>query len=60
MSPVNKYMLEVNNKNIREKCEFCSKLSIKSPERCEWRRLGVFNVNYEHISQIFLVFYCWL
>ena len=28
-----KYMLKVNNKNIRKRCEICSKLAIKIPER---------------------------
>ena len=23
-------------------CEICSKLTIKTPERCQWRRSGVF------------------
>ena len=37
-------------------CEICSKLTIKTPERCHWRRSGVFIVNFEHISHLFLVF----
>ena len=32
------------------------KLTIKTPERCQWRRSGIFIVNFEHISHIFLVF----
>ena len=32
-----------------------SKLTIKTPERCHWRRCGVI-VNFEHISHLFLVF----
>ena len=32
-------------------CEVFSKLAIKTPEGCHWRRSGVFNVNYEQISQ---------
>ena len=31
----------------------CSKLIIKTPERCHWRRSGVFIVNFEHISHLF-------
>ena len=46
------YMFESNNKNIRTRCEICSKLTIKTPER---RRTGVFIVNFEHIAQFFLV-----
>ena len=34
----------------------CSKLTIKTPERCHWRCSGVFIVNFEHISHLVLVF----
>ena len=38
-------------------CEICTKLIIKTPERRQPRRSGVFIVvNFEHISHIFLVF----
>ena len=47
------YLFKVNNRNTRKKCEICSKLTIKTPER---RRSGVFIVNFEHISHLFLVF----
>ena len=50
------YLLKVNNKNTRTKCEICSKLTIKTPERRHWRRFGVFIVNFEHISHLFQVF----
>ena len=50
------YLLKVNNRNARKKREICSKLTIKTPERCQWRRSGVFIVNFEHISHLFLVF----
>ena len=43
------------NRNTRATCEICSKLTIKTPESCYWRRSGVFNVNFEHISHLFLV-----
>ena len=42
------------NRNTRKRCETCSKLTIKTPERRR-RRSGVFIVNYEHISHLFLV-----
>ena len=32
MNPVGNYMFKVNNRNIRTKCEICSKLIIKIPE----------------------------
>ena len=31
-------------------CEICSKLTIKTPERRQRRRSGVFIVNFEYIS----------
>ena len=36
------YLLKVNNRNTRTKCEICSKLTIKTPERCHWRVVLVF------------------
>ena len=32
--PANIYLFKVNNKNTRKRCEICSKLTIKTPERC--------------------------
>ena len=29
--------------------EICSKLTIKTPERRQWRRFGVFIVNFEYV-----------
>ena len=29
----NIYLLKVNNRNSRKRCEFCSKLTMKTPER---------------------------
>ena len=49
--PANIYMFKVDNRITRKSCEICSKLTIKTPER-----LGVFIVNFEHISHLFLVF----
>ena len=37
-------------------CEICSKLTIKTPERRQCLRLGIFIVNFEHILYLFLVF----
>ena len=31
--PVGIYLLKVNNRNPRKRCEICSKLTIKTPER---------------------------
>ena len=30
------YLLKVNNRNTRTRCEICSKLTIKIPERRQW------------------------
>ena len=49
------YLLKVNNRNTRTRRKICSKLTIKTPERCR-RRSGVFIVNIEHISHLALVF----
>ena len=54
--PANIYLFKVTNRNIRKRCEICLKLTIKTPERRQWRRSGVINVNFKHISYIFLVF----
>ena len=48
-------LLKVNNRNTRARCEICSKLTIKIPERRHWRRSGIFIVNFEHISHLALV-----
>ena len=48
-----------NNRNTRIRCEICSKLTIKTPERLrQWRRSDVFIVNFEHISTPFRYLYC--
>ena len=49
-------LLKVNNRNTRTRCEICSKLTIKTPERRQWRRFGVFIFNLEHISHLVLMF----
>ena len=51
-SPAGIYMFKVKNKNTRTRGEVCSKSIIKTLEHC----LGVFIVNFEHISHLVLVF----
>ena len=34
--PVGIYLLKVNNRNTRTRCETCLKLTIKIPERRHW------------------------
>ena len=46
----------INVRNTRTKCEICSKLTIKTPERHRWRHSGVFIVSFEHISHFVLMF----
>ena len=54
--PANIYLFKVNNKNTRRRCEICSKLTLKTPEWRQWHRSGVFIINFEHLSHLFLVF----
>ena len=50
------YLLNVNNRNTRTRCEIYSKLTTKTPERRQ-RRSDVFVVvNFEHNSHTVLVF----
>ena len=42
--------------NTRTRREICLKLTIKIPERRQWRRSGIFIVNFEHILHLALVF----
>ena len=37
--PAGIYLLKVNNRNTRTRCEICSKLTIKKPERRQWHAL---------------------
>ena len=55
-NPAGIYLLKVNDRNTGTRCEICSKLTIKTPERRQWRRCGVFIVNFEPISRLVLVF----
>ena len=45
-------MFKVNNRNNRTRCEKWSTLTIKAPQQHQWRRSGVFIVNFEHISHL--------
>ena len=53
--PTNIYMLKINNQNTRKRREICSKVTIKTPERCHCLS-DVFIVNFKHISHFFLMF----
>ena len=54
--PANIYLFKVNNRNNRKRCDICSTLIIKAPERRYWLCSGVFIVSFEHISRLFLAF----
>ena len=44
------HMFKVNNRNTRTNCKIYSNLTIKTPERRQQCRSGVFIVKFEHIS----------
>ena len=50
------YLLKVNNRNTRTRCEIFSKFTIKIPQRRQWRLSGIFIVSFEHISHFVLKF----
>ena len=54
--PAGIYLLKDNDRNTRTRCKIRSKLTIKTPERRQWRLSGVFIVNFEHIPYLVLVF----
>ena len=54
--PRNIYLFKAINRNSRKRCEICSEWILKTSERRESRRSGVFIVSFEHISYLFLVF----
>ena len=57
-NPASNCMFKVNNRNTRATFETCSKLTIKTSKRRQWRRSGAFIVNFEHTSYLVPVFYC--
>ena len=56
LMPAGIYLLKVGNRNTRTRCQICSKLTIKTPERRQWRRSGIFIVSSEHISHFAVMF----
>ena len=49
LNSANIYLIKVNNKNTRKRCEICSKLTIKTPERNQWRQY-VSMVDFEQVN----------
>ena len=58
--PATKYIIKVDNRITRQRCITDSQLTIKTPERRQWRRANVFFVNFEHALHLFLVYCCLL
>ena len=56
LNPTGNYMFKINYRNTRTRYEIFSKLIIKTQERRQWRRSGVFIVNFEYILHLVLVF----
>ena len=54
--PAKIYLFKIVNRNTRKGCEICSKLTMKILEGPQWFCLGVFIVNFGHISWPFIVF----
>ena len=50
------YLLKFYHRNTRTRCEICSELMIKTPERRQCRRSSVFIFNFEDIAHLPLVF----
>ena len=52
------YSFKVNNRNTRKRCEISSKLTIKTPEPCQWQQWGQHFVDFQqvNVSWVFLIF----
>ena len=55
-NPANIYLFQVNNRNIRKRCEICLKLTIKTPDIVLVVLLSTLNI----FHTFFRCFYCWL
>ena len=47
--PADIYLLKVDNRNTRKRCEICSKLTIKTPDTSFTPYSSVSIVNFEHV-----------
>ena len=50
-NPAGNCMFKVNNRNTRKRCEICSNLTLKTPER-----FGSFIVNFEQVNAGWVTF----
>ena len=55
-NPAGIYLVKVNHRNARTRCEICSKLTIKTLERRQWRCSGALVVNFQPVSYLVLMF----
>ena len=57
--PTGIYLLKVNNRNTRTRCEICSKLTIKTPERrrTSSRKMSVGQISLTHFLAYFTDWY---
>ena len=56
--PAGNYMFKVNNRNTRARCEICSKLAIKIPERrqitsSKKKVRSIFDINFSYPTQLY-------
>ena len=58
LHPAGFYMFKVNNRNTRARCEICSKLTIKTPERHQWRHLVSLLLTLNIFYNLFYCFCC--
>ena len=49
-----RYPFKVINRNTKKRCGICSEFTIKISERHQWRRFGVFVINFDHIWHFLL------
>ena len=57
-NPASIYLFKANNRSTRKICVISSKLTIKTPEKRQWRYSSVFVTNFEQTSHC--SFQCWL
>ena len=56
MYPANIYLFKYTDRNTRKLFKICSKSTLKSQERRQCHHSVVFIANFEHISNLFVVF----
>ena len=50
------HLFKFNDRNTEKRCKICSQLTIKAPERRQWRLPCLYCFKFEQISHLFLVF----